>query len=506
MSPVASLPGIDIQLDGRSLPKNASAALEEIRVQQRLSQPSLCELTFYSTRAALPAIEEISAGSRVRLTVSPGQKCLFQGEVTALEYGYESAHGKRIQVRCYDVLHRLRKRQPVRVHVQVTPEELARELVTDLELSVEAGEDGPMVQRLIQYKQSDLDLLVEVARRVGLYLVLREDVLHLTSLEGMGTAVPLTLGKTLLEARVEVNGDPACRTVLARGWDLSRVEAHEGRVSRARVGRTVDAEAPPEKFGIAGERTLADEVLQDDSHAEAVAQAELDLKIQREVTLWGIADGNSDLVPGTCVHVDGIASTLSGTYVLTSVTHQINRRTGFISEISTAPPVFERRPKTASATWGTVTRVDDPDQLGRVRVSLPAIGSVESDWMGVVAAGAGSGKGLVAMPAVGDQVLILFLGGDIAQGIVLGGLYGVHGPDDYGVDGSTIQRFTFSTPKGQKIRLDDGGESIRVENKGGSFLEMSPGKVHLHSSVDLELEAPGQRVVIKGKTIDFQEA
>lgn len=506
MSTVAVLPHINIELDGQSLPESAAATLEEVRVQQRLSQPSLCELTFYSGRDSLVALENFSAGSRVRLTVPASPNSLFQGEVTAVEYGYGADHGQRIRVRCYDMLHRLRKRQPVRVHVQVTPTELAREMVADLALSVEAADSGPLVQRLIQYKQSDLDLLVEVARRFGLYLILREDVLYLINLQGEGAAISLTLGKDLLEARVEVNGDSACRSVLAKGWDLSRIEVHEGRADSARVGRSVDAEAPPERFGASGERTLADEVLQDDRQADAVAQAELDLRAQREVTLWGIADGNPELAPGATVDVAGIAGDLVGKYVLTSVTHQVNRRTGFISEISTAPPAFENRARAASAAWGTVTRIDDPEDLGRVCVSLPAIGNVETEWMGVVAAGAGSGKGLVAMPAVGDQVLILFLGGEVSQGVVLGGLYGVHGPGDYGVEGSVVQRFILSTPGGQKIRLDDRGESIRLENKGGSFLEFSPQKAHLHAAVDLEIEAPGRAVVIRGKSIDFREA
>jgi len=506
MSAVVTLPQIDIEVDGRSLSTSAAGALEEVRVQQRLSQPSLCELTFHGSGDSLTDLENISAGSRVLLTMPSTRKSLFQGEITAVEYGYEASHGQTIRLRCYDVLHRLRKRQPVRVHVQVTPADLARELAADLDVSVEADEAGPLVQRLIQYRQSDLDLLVEVTRRFGLYLTVRGDTLHLTSLEGMGEAIPLQLGKTLLESRVEVNSEPACRSVLARGWDLSRVESHEGRADSARIGRKVDAEAPPDKFGTSGERTLAGEALQDDQQAEAFAQAELDLRTQREVTLWGMAEGDPDLMPGARVDIAGIANHLAGQYVLTAVTHQIKRRTGFVTEISTVPPMLEYSSKGVSAEWGTVTRIDDPESLGRVSVSLPAIGKVETDWMGVVAAGAGSGKGLVVLPDVGDQVLVLFIGGDVSQGVVLGGLYGGHGPGDYGIDGGSVRRFILATPGGQRIRLDDSGESIRLENKGGSFLELSPQKAHLHSVVDLEIEAPGCGVVIKGKTIDFRQA
>lgn len=506
MSVVASLPHVDVELDGEALAESAAAALEEVRVQHRLSQPSVCELRFFVTRDPIRALQSLRAGTGIRLTLPLSSACLFHGEITSLEYSYEAAHGQTIRVRCYDKLHRLRKRQPVRAHVQVTAAALARELVADLGLTVDAVDDGPMSQCIIQHRQSDLELLVEVAQRFGLYLTLREDVLHLIGLEGMGDSIGLELGKGLLEVRLEVNAEPACRSVLAKGWDASKVEPHESRAASPRIGRKVDAEAPPDRFGSSGERTLADEVLPDDDHASAVAQAELDLRGAREVTLSGVAEGDVNLLPGTHVQVSGVAKELTGRYVLTSVTHLVNRRTGFVSEISTTPPVLDRRPGMVTAALGIVTSVDDPEKLGRVRVSLPALGKVETYWMEVLAAGAGSGKGFVFLPDVGDKVLVLFLGEEITQGIVLGGLYGTKGADDYGVEDGSIRRFMLATPGGQIIKLDDGGKSIRLENKGGSFLEFSPEKAHLHSVVDLEIEAPGRGVVIKGKTIDFRQA
>jgi phage baseplate assembly protein V len=506
MTLVANLPHVDLELDGEALAETAAATLEEVRIQHRLSQPSVCELTFFVSRDPVPDLQNLRVGSSIRLSLPSNSACLFAGEITALEHSYEPAHGQALRVRCYDKLHRLRKRQPVRAHVQVTAAELARELVAGLGLSVDADDEGPLSQSLIQHRQSDLEFLVEVSQRFGLYLTLRGDVLHLIGLGGTGESVKLELGKNLLEARIEVNGEPACRSVLAKGWDASRVEPHESRADQSRIGREVDAEAPPDRFGSSGERTLAEEVLPDDRHAAAVAQAELDLRSAREVTFWGLAEGDPDLLPGTPVQVSGVLSGLSGRYVLTSVTHVVNRRGGFVSEISTVPPVFERRPRAATAAWATVTSVEDPEKLGRVRASLPALGDVETDWMGVMTPGAGSGKGFVFLPNVGDQVLVLFVGGEVAQGIVLGGLYGTNGPGDYGVEGSSIRRFIIATPSGQRIKLDDTAESIRLENKGGSFLEFSPKKAILHSVVDLEIEAPGRAVVIQGKTIDFRQA
>ena len=125
------------------------------------------------------------------------------------------------------------------------------------------------------------------------------------------------------------------------------------------------------------------------------------------------------------------------------------------------PPTFKSNAKPASATWGRVTQVDDPEHLGRVQVSLPALGDVETEWMGGTYCWREGVKRIVAMPDVGDQVLILFVDGETSSGVVLGGLYGMHGPDDYGVDvARTPGVCTFATGE-QKIRLDDTGQSIQ---------------------------------------------
>jgi hypothetical protein len=93
---------------------------------------------------------------------------------------------------------------------------------------------------------------------------------------------------------------------------------------------------------------------------------------------------------------------------------------------------------------------------------------------------------------------------DPAQAIVLGGLYGMERPPDSGVEGGAVRRYTFVTPGGQRLRLDDGG-IVRLENSAGSFLELGPDRLWLHANTPLEMEAPGQAIVIRGRSIDFQQ-
>src|SRR5437763_313079 len=224
MSRLLSLPEVQVEAEGVALASEELHALGEVRVQQRLSLPTLCELTFSDPPGPLAGATRLVPGTALRVMVAGQQEPLFVGQVTAVEHCYEPAHGREIRVRGYDLLHRLRKRQSVRAHVQVTTRDLAQELVADLGMTVQAAESGPLWPRLIQHRQSDLELLQEVAERCGLHLAVRGNVLHLLTLQGIGQALPLSLGETLLEARIEINADAVCRSVTAAGWDPSRIE------------------------------------------------------------------------------------------------------------------------------------------------------------------------------------------------------------------------------------------------------------------------------------------
>src|SRR3990172_12278848 len=506
MKTITTLPKVLIEADGAPLPPQELLAVGSIRLQQRLSLPTLCELLFCDPPGPLSATSRLQPGAGLRISLRDGSEPLFTGQVTAIEHAYGPANQRQIRVRGYDRLHSLRKRQSVRAHMQVRLPEFAEELVADLGLRVQPTQSGPLWSRFTQHRQSDFDLLSEIAERSGLFFFLRHEVLHLLTLQGMGEPIRLSLGDSLLEARFEANGEPACRMVTVAGWNTQRVEPHTSQASSPRSGRSVPTEVSPGLLGGRGERGLLDEAAQDESQAQAIAQIELDRYAAYEVTLWGVAEGDPRLQPGARIALEGVADACRGQYVLSSVNHTLDDRTGFLSEFSTVPPPLRERPHGTTATYGVVTRVDDPEGLGRVQVALPTFQDLETDWMGVLAAGAGADKGLIILPDVGDTVLVLHGHGDPERGIVLGGLYGAQGAPDPGVEAGAVRRYTLLTPGGQIIRLDDGEQTVRLENGHGSYVELTPSAVRLHAAADLTLEAPGYSIFIRGQRIDFERA
>lgn len=502
--PSVSPPQVIVTARGVPLSEASLSGLTEVRVSARLSLPTQCELTFADPPGPLGAAVGLTPGTALRVLIRGHETPLFDGDVTVVEHSYAPDGGRAVRVRAYDRLARLRKRHPTRAHVQVSLRELVEELVRDLDLRVQ-GENPPLLwRRVLQDGQSDFELLVDQAAQCACYLALRGDVLYLCTLEGIGPAVVLQWGESLLEARVEVSGEPAMRSVRAQGWDPLDVEAYQGQAFRPQVGRKVAAAVEPGVVGGTGRRTLTGGVVLNDRHAEALAQAELDRHVAREVVFWGVAAGNPTLRSGTPVDVTGLAAELNGRHVLVSVVHTVDARRGFLSELSSAPPAPAERRQDAVAALGIVSDVSDPRQLGRVRVTLPAFGDLETDWMSVLSAGAGPGKGVMIVPEAGDAVLVLLAGGDPGRGIVLGGLYGMRGMPDSGVASGAVRRFTVLTPGNQRVVLDDAERRIRLEDSQGSYVELSPQVVRIHAAVNLEIEAPGRSIVIRGDAVDFE--
>ena len=406
-------------------------------------------------------------------------------------------------VRGYDALFRLGQRQSTRVFANLTPADLARHLAREIGLDVSAPPASLHWARLYQHRQSDLALLQDMAGRCGLYPTVRGTTLHLVSLAGDNSDLPLRLGENLVEAQVEMNTDASCHSVGVVSWDPQRSVAIEARANLTGLKDLVPGQAHLEAGGGRNDRTLPDEIAVDNLQAIALAQAELDRRQAAQIVFRGLTNGNPRLQPGRSIRVEGLEPALNGRYVLTEVNHSMDTRWGFISRLSTQPPQPPARLRAAVATLGIVVQVDDPDQYGRVRVVLPAYGNVETDWIGVLSAAAGPGKGLVALPDLGDTVLVLLIHEDPSQGLVLGGLYGQVRLPDSGVENGTVRRFSLRTADGQLIQLDD--RSLRLENRGGSFVELSPDRLHIFSQTPVTIEAPGNSVLIRANLIDFEQ-
>lgn len=495
MRALAGLPELIVTVAGRRLPATEAANIITIRVRSALGQPTQCQLA-WAAEGQLgfdPAV-----GDALKVELGGQRSPLFIGEVTVVEYAYAADTGRQLRVRGYDALHRLRNRQSSQLHADTDLAGLVTALAGGTGLSVEA----PAVQLgdVYQCGRSDLDLLLEQSARVGRYPVVTGGTLRLADLVGEGEPVELTYGQQIHSAEVEVSGEPAFRSAEVTWWRPGPAAAEERTAASGSGGAAVSADPAPDRVGGGGPLVRLDEL----APAADLAQAELDVRRAGEVTATVVAEGNPRLQAGGRVRLKGLRSALEGDYPITEAVHEISA-TGYETTVSTRPPAGPPPRPADQVTLGVVTDVADPEDRGRVRVRLPAYPGLTSPWAPVLLPAAGQDKGVVALPADDDTVLVLLPGRDPAHAVVLGGLYGGVNPPaaDSADRGRTM---LLRTADGQQVSLDAVGHTISLTDGHGSEVRLAPDLLRITSATDLLIEAPGKALRVRALTVDFEEA
>lgn len=161
-----------------------------------------------------------------------------------------------------------------------------------------------------------------------------------------------------------------------------------------------------------------------------------------------------------------------------------------------------------------VVSVKDPIQRNRVQVRLYSVDGVnEQDgpvWARVVVPCAGNHRGAFLIPDVGDEVLVIHLGGDARFPVVIGGLWNGHdsAPDTLGGSGDSVDRWTFTGKAGTKIAIieDSSGPTIKFTTPGGltGVMTDSGGSIEFHDAMQTSVKIDASGVTINAPTSQIQ--
>ena len=173
-----------------------------------------------------------------------------------------------------------------------------------------------------------------------------------------------------------------------------------------------------------------------------------------------------------------------------------------LAEITDARAVQGYGGRFYGAYPGLVRDIRDPDNQGRVKVSLPwspdgGGGSYET-WARLATMMAGNNRGSWFVPDVNDEVLLVFLGGDPRHPCVVGSLWNGQDAPPKRMDGGGENNVKqLRSRNGVLVTLDDsnGRESLTLETPGGNTVTLSdgPGVIEVRDSNgnSMRLESSG---------------
>lgn len=538
-----------VEIDGSALAPSVEPALEEVIVDDHLHLPDMFLLRLRDDGRDVLQRMPVRIGSRVTISATPvgdgRQDPLIVGEVTALEAEYDKT-GTHALVRGYDLSHRLCRGRRTQTFNDVTDSDLATQIAEAAGL--ELGHVDPTsttYEHVSQVNVNDWEFLKARAREIGYEVAVvlgrfewrrPAEAASGPSEAGVEPSEPtqLVLGSNLEWFRPRVTAGEQVKEVEVRGWDPTTKQKVVATASAATTSASV-AVGPAELAGTFGDPSYVcvDLPLATQAEADAAAAALIEQIGSVHCEADGIAQGNPKLRAGTAVSVSLAGWPHDGHYLITSARHsydpggyrshfQVSGRNersllGLASIGATRGSGSAGGPPMYGVVIAQVTDLDDPEDLGRVKLAMPWLSdSYESWWARVVQLGAGHQRGAVWLPEVDDEVLVAFEHGDVRRPYVIGSLWnGVDRPNlGSGLfDHGAVKRRGFVSKKGHRlVFFDDDGKSgvamitaddglrislnqtettIKVTSSGKVVIE-GTGEVAITSSSNVTVEATGK--------------
>lgn len=518
-----------ITVDGAEIPQQQRDRIKEIRVVNNLRLPDVCTISVTYPKA--DGIDshpfEIGKNLEVRLGAKEEQatQTLFKGDVVTLEPSFGSG-GVALTIRAYDRAHLLHRSRRVRIFQNQTASDIVQSICSENELSCQTDASGSPYEFMMQQNLTDWDFIWQLAERAGFEFVVEDQTAKFRK-PGTGGTVALKWTEELISFNPRVTAVQQVKSVSLAVQDPKTKQKIESTartpVQVARIG--IERDSIAGKFAEA-KMHIATEPVKTMAEANTVTQALLDKLANGYIAAEGVAFGNPKIKAGAMVQVSGVGQKFSGTYRVATATHILRGGGNYMTSFANSPQhtilgivggTNGTGPDFASGlALGVVTNNNDPENMGRVRVMIPALGKdtankdAEGWWARIASVSAGKERGLMMLPVVGEEVLVGFEHDDITRPYILGSLF--NGKDLPGNDLLHEKNGSFALKSDEKayvetkkdLTIKSGGKMIvevtqDVEEKfKAAWKNETTGQTSLKATQAFQVE--GQSVTIKGQT------
>lgn len=458
---VVNLPIPTIKLGGAAVSRDFAARIRRIEVNRAINRAGWAEVVFEDDRRK--PLKGLGAGSvgddlEVAFEGAAGtDHVVFKGVVTGFTTELSSAMTGTITLQATDLAFKLDSGPHHEAYLNATAIDIIKKIAGAVGLRLKVP-NFSSAEKWDHYLQtvSHRDLLDDFCRRLGAYWFVNDKELCLVDTAKVGgSSTEVTHGVNLLELWARHEMSQAWAEVTVRDWDPAQQKAVVGKgpggVDLDGVDNTKIAKDKPATI-LAHGRTVK----------EAQGQATALLNSARRGSYWGQAVMEFTPTIELCTDLKvGSHHGADGVYLITGLQHTWQRGHGVTvlalggdRHRDLADLVLDRSPL---ASWaergpvvGTVSNIEDPDMLGRVKVRFPQVSEqLESDWARVLVTRAGKDGGAFHSLAVSDEVMVMFEAGDMRRPVVIGGVWSSKvKPDVTSSKEAQMETTYLSTPDG----------------------------------------------------------
>lgn len=434
-----------IVLNGQPVSDAVYDAVVDLRVEHTMSVPARLTIRFADPAFTLLDADTFAVAGEIAISFADELGTMtevFTGEIVTVgaEQSADRLDGCELVVTAYDFAHRLGHASQVISRQKMKYSDVVSAIARQHGLQPTVTDSAVTHDYLLQ-TGTDYEYLNDIAYRLGWQWRVESKTLHFGPRVG-STPIELTYGEDLRRIKVRFTAAEQSTSFSVRGWDPAQKKAIVGTGTAPNdvtIGSDATLGAGVRKGGktFAKPRLATTLPVASKDEGDSVAKGIAARFSASGVAMRAEALGNPAVKLGAVVKIANAGTKLSGQYYVTAVEHIFGRGTDYLTRFSSgglepasivdtlgrgSGPV-ETFGKIGLVV-GVVTNNKDPDGLGRVRVKLPALSDeVDSHWARVAMVGAGSGRGMVVLPQIDDEVLVGFEQGDLRKPFVLGGLW-----------------------------------------------------------------------------------
>lgn len=338
-------PEYKVRLGGRELPLEVAVDVMDVAVCNYVTGAAWFCVTmnnWHSDRQEFKYSDGPLIKEGVKLEVTLGYDALvvslIKGEVTALEPEFNQDEAPTLKVHGYDLLHRFRRGRKTKSYIRQKDSDIARQIASGLGLTAQVEDTGVTHEYLLQDNLTDIDFLLERARRIRYELVIEDGTLHFReAANGKGKVVSLEYGLTLRSFYPRLSTASQVSEVLVQGWDVKTKKAITGRAGSGDEvskmgGRQLGANIAEGAF-FATKNIITDQPIFSEGEANQIARGKFNDMAVDFITGEGTAVGNGDIQAGGVIELTKLGQRFSGLYYVTSATHTIDS-TGYTTKFT----------------------------------------------------------------------------------------------------------------------------------------------------------------------------